>query len=58
VSQLEDALAIWVDNSNRANYTITGSIICQKALDYAGRLGITGFPASQESVNFFYFILY
>jgi hypothetical protein len=57
--QLEEALAIWIDNANRANHTITGSIICQKALDYARRLEIIGFPASQESVNFlFHFFIY
>jgi len=50
--QLEEALAIWIDNANRANNTITGSIICQKALDYARRLEIIGFPASQVSINF------
>ena len=50
--QLEDALAIWIDNANRANHTVNGSIICQKAQNYARKLGITDFPASQESVNF------
>ncbi|CAJ0846777.1 14967_t:CDS:2, partial [Entrophospora sp. SA101] len=46
--QLEDALAIWIDNANRANCTITGVIICQKAKEYATRLGINEFSASKE----------
>lgn len=56
--QLEGALAIWIDNANRANYTISGSIICQKALDYAKKLNVTGFPASQASVNLELFLFY
>ncbi|CAJ0834728.1 1633_t:CDS:2 [Entrophospora sp. SA101] len=52
--QLEDALAIWIDNANRVNCTITGVIICQKAKEYATRLGINEFSASKESINFVY----
>jgi len=52
--QLEDALAIWIDNANRANHTINGSIICQKAQNYARRLGITDFSASQASYSFIF----
>ena len=48
---LENALATWIDYANRSNYTITGAIICQKAMDYAIRLNIDGFSASKESIK-------
>jgi hypothetical protein len=55
--QLENALTIWIDHANRANRTINGAIICQKAIDYARRLDINGFSASQESIiNFVFFM--
>ncbi|CAH1768634.1 9720_t:CDS:2, partial [Entrophospora sp. SA101] len=41
--QLENALTIWIDHANRANHTINGAIICQKAIDYARKLDINGF---------------
>lgn len=49
--ELESALATWIDHANRSNYTITGAIICQKAVDYAERLNINEFSASQESIK-------
>ena len=48
---LENALATWIDYANKSNYTITGAIICQKAMDYAIRLNIDGFSASKESIK-------
>ncbi|CAJ0833419.1 10350_t:CDS:2, partial [Entrophospora sp. SA101] len=47
-SQLENALTIWIYHANRVNRTINGAIICQKAIDYARKLDINGFSASQE----------
>jgi len=49
--QLENALAIWIDHANQSNYTITGTILCQKAKDYARRLNLDGFSASPESIK-------
>ncbi|CAJ0844421.1 11331_t:CDS:2 [Entrophospora sp. SA101] len=37
------------DTKRDPNYTITGSIICQKALDYARRLEIIGFYSLTKS---------
>ena len=49
--QLENALAIWIDHANQSNHTITGAILCQKAIDYARRLNLDGFLASQENIK-------
>jgi|GraSoiStandDraft_36_1057302.scaffolds.fasta_scaffold45747_1 hypothetical protein len=50
--QLEEALAIWVNLANEANHTITGTILSQKAMQFAERLNIPDFKSSQESINF------
>ncbi|CAJ0829631.1 4378_t:CDS:2, partial [Entrophospora sp. SA101] len=45
--QLEEALLIWVNLANEANYAITGVILSQKAVQFAQRLNISDFKSSQ-----------
>jgi len=47
--KIEEALTIWIDLANRANYTITGAILAQKAVEFAQKLNITNFNASKVS---------
>src|SRR6185312_6477161 len=49
VARTGNAISNLDRHANRSNYTITGVIICQKAVDYARRLNIDGFSASKES---------
>nr|CAG8647647.1 9806_t:CDS:1 [Entrophospora candida] len=51
--QLEEALVICVNLDNKANHTITGAILCEKAVQFAQRLNISNFKSSQENINFF-----
>jgi len=42
---------MWIDLANRANHTVTGAILVQKALEFAQKLGISDFNASAVSGN-------
>ncbi|CAJ0913699.1 16956_t:CDS:2, partial [Entrophospora sp. SA101] len=52
-SQLEEALLIWVNLANEANYTITGAILSQKAVQFAQRLNISDFKSSRGWISNF-----
>ncbi|CAG8447521.1 5027_t:CDS:10 [Diversispora eburnea] len=44
--KIGEALVIWIDFTNRSNNTISGTILTQKAKDFAKKLKITNFTAS------------
>ena len=58
MAKLEEALVIWIDLANKANHTVSGIILAQKAMDFAQKLNILNFKASSESIIFFIFIFY
>jgi len=51
--KIEEALITWIDLANKANYTITGAILAQKAVEFARKLNISGFNASTVSRHLF-----
>ena len=46
---IENALVMWINFANRANHTVTGAILVQKALEFAQKLVISDFNASAVS---------
>ena len=51
--KIEEALVTWIDLANKANYTIIGAILAQKAVEFARKLNISGFNASTVSRHLF-----
>jgi Tc5 transposase DNA-binding domain/CENP-B N-terminal DNA-binding domain len=56
--KLETALALWINQANNANHTVSDAILIQKAKGFAKKLDISNFKASQVSIYILLFIIY
>jgi hypothetical protein len=56
--KLEASLALWVNQANNANHTVSDPILIQKAKGFAKKLDIFNFKASQVSIYFIIYYLY